>query len=264
MIRLAAPASAFRARDGQGVARVQAGGGGVTAVPGAPVAEPSSSTMGPTLSDFAVLLAAVLLVVAVGWSIVRWARKSPTRGLRAAVRRARQVNERFDGVSVPHPVPEMEARRRQASAVGPELEAAVGTAYNVSAASDDARPKAEDATARAALERLARLQANPDGKDIRGDYARLDALVRRYLFDRYGVRAFSSSATELLGALPQELTDSVVDYAGEILRVCEVAQLRGHRASRGELRHLVGLAYELVSGHDGADYEDDHGTDIPE
>jgi hypothetical protein len=121
----------------------------------------------------------------------------------------------------------------------------------------------ERAQTREAVERLALILSHPDDKDIRADYAKLDALVRRYLFDRYGVKAFSASAAALLDSLPQSLTDSVVDYAGEILRVCEVAQLRGRRPSRGELRQLCGLAYELIAGH-GEAANDGDGTEIPE
>ena len=261
MIRLARPpAIGFGARDSRGFARIQAGGDAAPAVSSSPAPTSPTAAVGPAVGDFVGLLAAVAIAVAIGWVVVRLVRRSPTRGLRAAVRKAKRVNEQFDDVSVPHPVPEMEARRTY---TGVRVEGERGP--TLSRPTSVSR-KSRDGTASDALARLGRLRENPDGKDIRGDYAKLDTLVRRYLFDRYGVRAFSASATELLRALPQELTDSVVDYAGELLRVCEVAQLRGQRVSRGELRHLFALADELISGQDlrGRETDDDDDTDMPE
>jgi hypothetical protein len=217
---------------------------------GEEVAQPAATTVGPSLFDFIGVVAAVLVVGAAAWLATRWARRAPTRGLRAAVRKAKRLNERLEGVPHPHPAPEMETRRRVEEGGIDEPPHRVGAPLAVRRTSPSRGPI--DARAQEAMGRLARILSDPDDKDMIADYVRLDTLVRRWLFDRYGVPAFSVSAATLLNSLPQELTDGVVDDAGEVLRVCEVAQLSAHRPSRRELRHPCGLAYELISGDDAA------------
>ena len=216
-------------------------------------ADTDGAALGPNLLDFLGVVAVVVVVVAGIWLAARWARRGPTRGLRAAVRKAKRLNERMVGESSPHPAPEMAARRRVEEA--DFAEPTHPAASRVSRGRTRSTSNAMDARAQEAMGRLARILSDPDGKDIVGDYVRLDTLVRRWLFDRYGVPAFSVSAATLLNSLPQELTEGVVDDAGEVLRVCEVAQLSAHRTSRRELRHLCGLAYELIS-NDGASSDD--------
>ena len=261
MIRWAGPSRSSVAVGAGWTARAQEGAASSEQGAGGPMSEAPAPTTAPSVGDFVGLLVAIVVVVAIAWSVARWARKAPTRGVRAAVRKAKRLNEAFDGHDMPHPVPEMEMRRRAEAGPTADSQLRVGRG---SAGDGPARPAAGgDAAAREAVDRLAHILSHPDEKDIRADYAKLDALVRRYLFARYGVKAFSATAASLLNSLPQDLTDSVVDYAGEILRVCEVAELRGHRPSRGELRHLCGLAYEFITGHDTS-ATDDEGTEIPE
>ena len=251
-----------RVGNGGTVARAQASVAAPEGATNGPASADPRPTMLPSVGDFVALLAVVLVVAALAWSVARWARKGPTSGLRAAVRKAKRLNDEMGGRDMPHPVPEMEMRRR-ADAAALDTRPRMTPDVDPHARASGLSGEDESAQAREAVERLALILSHPDDKDIRADYAKLDALVRRYLFDRYGVKAFSASAAALLDSLPQSLTDSVVDYAGEILRVCEVAQLRGRRPSRGELRQLCGLAYELIAGH-GEAANDGDGTEIPE
>ena len=149
------------------------------------------------------VVAVVLLVGAAIWFATRWARRAPTRGLRAAVRKAKRLNERMDGMPQPHPAPEMEMRRRAEDPSVAEPADAVRRVVRPTPRSEGPA----DERAQEAMGRLARILSDPDDKDMIADYVRLDTLVRRWLFDRYGVPAFSVSAATLLNSLPQNLTD---------------------------------------------------------
>lgn len=197
----------------------------------------------------------VLLLAVVGlisWFVWERVIRSPTRGLRRAVGRARRFNEERRDMVFPTPVPEM----RPTDRVGFDNEARSSeTALDLT--DDDlailrsvpvgrGESVVTDTIGQDALARLARLRNEPDEKNPVGDYFRLDAFVRRYLMERYHVKAFGVSVGELLDSLPHDLTSGVADYTGEILRLCALAQLRRFRPSRTELRRLYQLTEAMI------------------
>ncbi len=205
------------------------------------------------VGEYALPLAIVAAVTVVGWWLWRRLHRSPRWALQRSVKKARRVNEQVRPEHIPHPVPEMEAAQHDG----------IGRVDNPFKSTSDSARTADERTRRSgveqpeeapvlgpraqdALDRLDRLTEHFDPKDPRTDYRRLDAFVRRYLFEFYGVKAFGLSSAGVLESLSEALADGVVDTVGEILRVCELAELPRHRASRSELRHLRDLASEMI------------------
>lgn len=187
--------------------------------------------------DFMTSLWLLVVVGLASWWIGTRFFPSPTRSLRRAVNRARRFNQERRGMVYPHPVPEMQDENPFAPE-RPER----GASSAEGAPSSESRPL--DLIATDALERLARLRNEPDEKNPVADYFRLEAWVRRYLAERYHIKAFGVSVAELLDALPQ--ASPVVDYAGEILHICGLAPFRRFRPSRTELHRLYDLAKAMV------------------
>ena len=209
-----------------------------------------------SIGEYALPLAVVAVVTVLAWWLWRRLRRSPRWVLQRSVKKARRVNERVRPEHIPHPVPEMEAA--QHDGIGPAgnpFESVPRTSRNTGERSrrsgrEEPReslvlgPRSQDA-----LDRLEALIEQLDPKDPRTDYRRMDAFVRRCLFEFYGVKAFGLSSTDVLESLSEGLAEGVVDTVGEILRVCELAELPRHRASRSELRHLGELASEVIVAH---------------
>lgn len=188
----------------------------------------------PATGDFMTSFVLLVVIGLASWWI--WTRlfPSPTRNLRRAVNRARRFNREHRDMVYPHPVPEMQDENpftpeRPLSPVEETFPS-------------ENRPL--DPIATEALERLGRLRNEPDEKNPVADYFRLEAWVRRYLTERYHIKAFGVSVAELLDALPQ--SSPVVDYAGEILHICGLAPFRRFRPSRTELHRLYDLAETMV------------------
>jgi hypothetical protein len=201
------------------------------------------------------LLATIGLLAAVAWAWRRH-RRSPTRGLRRAVERARALNEHMKSHPLFRAAPETNeaAPAPNGGRADPGLErASYAPTADGHLSSPDAQRAARpgesdslDLDDALALEELARLRRETEAQNVRAAYRRLDAFLRRYLFQRYDVKAFSVSAAALLRSLPQDITDGVVDYAGEILRICEMMELPHSRPSRAELQRLTDLAAEMI------------------
>ena len=205
-----------------------------------------------TIADY--LLPVLLLAVVgfVAWIVWKRVIHSPTRGLRRAVGRARRFNEERRDMVFPTPVPEMRTGDRvglgnepRATETSSEL-----TDDDLAILTRDLVRQGEsavtDTIAEEALTRLTRLRNEPDEKNPVSDYFRLESFVRRYLMERYRVKAYGVSVSELLDALPHDLTSGVADYTGEILRLCALAQLRRFRPSRTELRRLYELTEAMI------------------
>lgn len=80
------------------------------------------------------------------------------------------------------------------------------------------------------------------------EYCRcLASIVRRYLGRKYGIDAESMSTGEIISKLLPDLSNRDTDYAGEILRMCEMVQFYRYKPSRSELKHLLQLTRELIS-----------------
>jgi len=77
--------------------------------------------------------------------------------------------------------------------------------------------------------------------------AYLASLVRKYLSEKYEIEAESMSTGEIISKLLHNLSNVDADYAGEILRMCEMVQFYGYRPSRSEIKHLYQLAHKLIS-----------------
>jgi hypothetical protein len=70
--------------------------------------------------------------------------------------------------------------------------------------------------------------------------------IKKYVGEKYHIKVAGASTGQVLENLPQELTDSVFDYVGEILRTCDMINLAQHRPSRGELDHIYQIATEFI------------------
>ena len=225
--------------------------------------EPAAGVRRGAFGEYALPIAILAAAMVMGWWLWRWLRHSPRRALQRSVSKARQVNERVRTEHIPHPVPEMEAARDDVvgtpgSPFRPETRVSPnGTrAANRTAREDTREELLLDPRTEEALARLRALEERSDPKDPRTDYRRLDAFVRRYLFEFYGAKAFGLSSAGVLESLPQDITEGVVDYVGEILRVCELAELPRHRSSRSELWHLHQLAADMIVAHAPASSRD--------
>ena len=215
------------------------------------VTEPETPPQPPmsrrlTVGDFLLPLFAILTLTAlVGWAW-RWFRR-PTRGLRREVRRARRFNEAFKDHEIPESVPEMELERRAEMPRPIDPEGVPRRRRREPSEETEERTTELAGRHQEALERLERLHAEVNPKDPIVDYRRLDGFVRRYLFEFHGIAAFGQSAAAVVDRLLQQAAGStVVDYAGEILMICELAELPRHRPSHRELHHLFGLAAEMI------------------
>jgi hypothetical protein len=70
--------------------------------------------------------------------------------------------------------------------------------------------------------------------------------IKKYVGEKYHIKIVGASTSQILNGLPQELTDSVFDYVGEILRTCDMMGLAQHRPSRGELDHIYQIATAFI------------------
>lgn len=77
--------------------------------------------------------------------------------------------------------------------------------------------------------------------------AYLASLVKRHLSEKYEIEAESMSTGEIISKLLHNLSNVDADYAGEILRMCEMVQFYGYKPSRSEIKHLYQLAHKLIS-----------------
>jgi len=212
----------------------------------ADAAEPSAAS---TFGDDALPMLLLIVVVLVGGYAWRRMMRSPTRGLRRALVKARRFNEEHRDMEFPYPVPEM----RDEFHVDPSATERPPDGLSETTESHSRRrghaaeqPPLTDSLAQESLQRLARLRNDPDEKNPLNDYFRLDAFVRRYLMERYHIQTYGLSVSQVLDALPHDLTSGVTDYSGEILHLCELAQLRRFRPSRQELDRLFELTEAMI------------------
>lgn len=195
--------------------------------------------------DFVAPVVVLVCAAVVGWYF--WERRpnAPMRGVRRAVRRARAFNEATRDAPMPTPVPEMdwETKASLNESVEP-IDRSNPSKWSVAEAPAGLR---RDWSAE-----LWRLRQEREGKSLVADYYRLDAFVRRYLFERYRIRTFGVGVAAILDSLPQDPMDAVIDYAGEVLRVCELAQLTRYRPTEGELDRLYELVDTMIRAASGA------------
>ena len=81
--------------------------------------------------------------------------------------------------------------------------------------------------------------------------------IKKYVGEKYHIKIVGASTGQILDSLPQELTDSVFDYVGEILRTCDMMGLAQHRPSRGELDHIYQIAAAFIQSQIQPDETDE-------
>ena len=74
--------------------------------------------------------------------------------------------------------------------------------------------------------------------------------TKRYISEKYEMKIGDTG--QILGNLPQNLTDSVADHVGEILRTCDMVQFSRHRPSRAELNRIHQTAKEFFESQTSA------------
>ena len=84
-----------------------------------------------------------------------------------------------------------------------------------------------------------------DGK-IREYYESIAMIIKRYVGEKYQIKILEATTGQILEALPHNLTDTVVDHVGEILRMCDMIHFSRHRPSRAELDAIFQTAREFI------------------
>ena len=112
------------------------------------------------------------------------------------------------------------------------------------------------------LRELKQISSNHTHKDSHEYYNKIASIVKRYVEHKYGIKALDATTGEILGSLPHDLTDSVADHVGEILRTCDMIHLSGHRPSRSDLQDIYRTTKEFFERQmdlpsDGNDMDDE-------
>lgn len=95
------------------------------------------------------------------------------------------------------------------------------------------------------LRELNQIASHHSHKEFHEYYNRISSIVKRYVEQKYGVKTLDATTGEILGSLPHDLTSSVADHVGEILRTCDMVHLSGHRPSRSNLRDIYRTTKEF-------------------
>lgn len=95
------------------------------------------------------------------------------------------------------------------------------------------------------LRELNQIASHHSHKESHEYYNRISSIVKRYVEQKYGVKTLDATTGEILGSLPHDLTSSVADHVGEILRTCDMIHLSGHRPSRSDLRDIYRTTKEF-------------------
>jgi len=97
-----------------------------------------------------------------------------------------------------------------------------------------------------ALRELRQTQKFRDAGRIAEYYAAISLAIRKYIGERYNVKAIDASTSQILENLPNGLTDTIFDHVGEILRTCDMMSLGRHRPSRSELDRIYEVALGFI------------------
>ena len=97
-----------------------------------------------------------------------------------------------------------------------------------------------ESTALKALEQSLRLR---EEGHILQYYESIAMTTKQYISEKYQIKIADTG--QILGNLPHDLTDSVADHVGEILRTCDMIQFSRHRPSRSELNRIHQTAKEF-------------------
>ena len=92
------------------------------------------------------------------------------------------------------------------------------------------------------LEQIRSLRAE---RRIREYYDAIAMIVKRYISEKYQIKVLDATTGQILQSLPHDLTDTIVDHVGEILRTCDMIQFSRHRPSRSEIDGIYQTAKEF-------------------
>ena len=95
------------------------------------------------------------------------------------------------------------------------------------------------------LRELNQVASQHSHKDFHEYYDKISSIVKRYVEHKYGIKTLDATTGEILGSLPHDLTNSVADHVGEILRTCDMIHLSGHRPSRSDLQDIYRTTKEF-------------------
>ena len=85
------------------------------------------------------------------------------------------------------------------------------------------------------LNDLEGIQPLREDRRIREYYDTIAMIVKRYVSEKYQIKILDATTGQILQSLPHDLTDTIVDHVGEILRTCDMIQFSRHRPSRSEI-----------------------------
>jgi hypothetical protein len=77
-------------------------------------------------------------------------------------------------------------------------------------------------------------------------YESIAMVIKHYVEKKYQIKTLDATTGQILSALPDDLTDSVADHVGEILRTCDMIHFSHHRPSRPELKRIYQTAKEFI------------------
>ena len=81
---------------------------------------------------------------------------------------------------------------------------------------------------------------------IREYYESIAMIIKQYVGEKYQIKIVDAPTGQILESLPHDLTDSVADHVGEILRTCDMIHFSRHRPSRSELTRIYQTAKEFL------------------
>ena len=86
-----------------------------------------------------------------------------------------------------------------------------------------------------------------DDNDLRQSYVLIANLIKNYVSEKYGIKVKYLTTTQILESLPNDLTDSVADHAGEILRACDMIEFSHYRPLRSDLKNIYVSTKEFLA-----------------
>ena len=96
------------------------------------------------------------------------------------------------------------------------------------------------------LKELEQVVSLRKGESIREYYDKVSMIVKRYVEEKYQIKTLDATTGQILESLPHDLTDTVVDHVGEILRTCDMIHFSRHRPSRADIDNIYRTAKEFL------------------
>ncbi len=197
-----------------------------------------SGTSSGLIGAIAWVVLPTLVVIGIGLGIYTWLRRNKP-SLSRLFSRAKQTEMRHvsqypptipssSPVEMPYP---SEGTPRAESSQGMPLPALERQSYTLESIS---------------LKELEQVLQLREAGQIREYYDAIAMIIKRYVGEKYHIKILEATTGHILEALPHNLTDSVVDHVGEILRACDMIHFSRHRPSRSELDGIYQTAREFI------------------